>query len=314
MGEGIETEPPVAGMAFDAAVETVVKDDPSIDVSTARALLQPVSKDGRVTREAVAEELANLSKVVSTPETRTELAGVALEEARVAAATAPDMDIVNARLADFEDRLSAIKTAVQSLAEELQVAVESDRESDPIIDIAKGIHDVRDQANTLQQAADELQVELESFEQWLEDPSRRIDELTEDIDVVAGTLQGLEETLDELGAREEIQDGEQWVECWISYLVTGLLLDDIKAEFDQLREWHHREAVDQLGGMTEAEDRITALEATRNTIHDRLESLARPDWRERYRDRVDAVESTLSCFEPPVEWDEVQVALDEART
>ena len=316
---GGESRPPdIEGQPLETAVESLLAYSPHVDESRARALLHPVSSDGIVSREAVEDELAHLAKVVSTPETRAELAAIALTDARESAENVPDLAIVESRLVTFEKRLSTIETEVQTLGSDLQDLVESDRSTVPIIDLAQDIQRIRSEANGLQQAADELQVDLESFEEWLDDPDRRVSELTEDIEILAEMLEGLSETIDgvddistsETASTSESEPATHWLEAWISYRVTGLLLSDIRLEYQQLEAWHREEELDQ----PTIDDRLDALETTRNEIGDRLNAIAKPEWQDRHNYRLDAIDDTLDSFEAPVDWDEVQYALDRLRS
>jgi len=195
--------------------------------------------------------------------------------------------------------------------------VDPDRSSDPIVELARESHRVRNEANALQQAADELQVELESFEDWLEEPDRRISGLKEDIDILGEMLERLAETNHDLEDQPTTDSPDHsdtdaatlWLEAWISYRVTGLLIDDLRLEHDQLREWHQRDGYQQPA----LRDRLEELEETRGEIGDQLDTLAHPKWRERFSIRLSEIETTLDGFEPPVDWDEVQGALDRLR-
>lgn len=319
MEAGGESRPPdIDGQPLENAVESLISYSNSMDESRARAILQPVSSDGIVSREAVQDELAHLAKVVSTPETRAELAAIALTDAREAADDVPDLEIVESRLATFEERLSTIETEVQTLDSDLQDLVESDRCTDPIIILAHDIQRIHSEANDLQQAADELQVDLESFEEWLDDPDRRVSELTDDIGILAKMLEGLSDTIDGLDGMStsataptsESDPATTWLEAWISYRVTGLLLSDIRLDYQQLKEWHCQRELDQ----PRMDDRLDSLERTRNEIGDTLNAKGKPEWQDRHRERLDAIDDTLDTFEAPVDWDKVQYALDRFRS
>lgn len=324
MEEEVKDRPPrVAGMELEDAIESLVSSDGSMDRRTARTLLKPVAEDGVITWDGVEDELSHLAKVVSTPETRTELAAIGLDDARDAADEAPDLEIVRTRLDAFESRLTDIQGQVDELGRRFQRVVDPDRRDDPILQIAKEIKDVRETSNGLQRAADELQVELESFEEWLDDPEARVAELSEDIELVESMHEGLTEAVETIkGQPVEVtnRDGDApmhsqtWKEAEISHRVAGLLLDDIRTELGQLIEWHEQVGDQRPDRLSELGARIDALSATRESIGERLDAAATQEWDDQFRKELDAFDSALKEFEPPMAWDEVEAALDDLRT
>jgi len=76
------------GLSVEQAVDIVVDDKD--DSGTVRETLAIVSQDGVVRRTSVDDALANASKVVTTAETRVELAEKKLDDVREVSASVPD--------------------------------------------------------------------------------------------------------------------------------------------------------------------------------------------------------------------------------
>ena len=113
----------LTGRSLDDAVDAVVNRDESHDPDEVRRVLSSVTEDGVVSTDAADDAVAHLSKVVSTPETRTELAAIALADAKEAAEPVAHLDVVQARLDQYQTRLDELEAYVPDLGEELQVAL-----------------------------------------------------------------------------------------------------------------------------------------------------------------------------------------------
>ncbi|MFC7136422.1 hypothetical protein ACFQRB_07510 [Halobaculum litoreum] len=100
------------GLSVDEAADAVAE-RADADRERARATLSTVAADGTVSEAGVQSALAHLAKVVSTPATRAEFAGLDVEDAREAAADAADLPVVAARLDDFDARLATVESAVE---------------------------------------------------------------------------------------------------------------------------------------------------------------------------------------------------------
>ena len=182
-GAGDE-RPAVAGLPVEDAVDAVVDADDDLDTATARAALQSVATDdGVVSPAAAADAVGETAMVVSTPETRAELAAIALSDASDAAHS-EDLAAVAARLDGFESRLDSTESRIEALAADLETLVEHDVEDADLVAVGQQIQQIRADANDLQRAADELQMDLEEFEEWLEGPAVRAAEMEADVDAI----------------------------------------------------------------------------------------------------------------------------------
>lgn len=302
------------------------------DPDEVRATLERVASDGVVTRDAVEEALTETSMVVSTAETRTELASHALTDAREAAASVSDLDAVAARLDAFESRLAAVEDRSSALGSDLETLVEKTGEPDSVYEVAAGMRRLRATAKRVQRDADELQMDLESFERWLDSPETRFEEFGEDVEAVEQSLDGLVATVDEIPPIEADDaansdavgpdadsTGVDWAVARLRHRVLGLLLADLRAELADLRTWaeradHDGRADDSAGGRADdLEDRLDALDARLTGVDDRLEDLSRPAWTDRFGDRIGSFEDETADVEPPLDWSAVESAFEEHR-
>jgi len=296
------------------------------DPDEVRATLDRVASDGVVTRDAVEEALTETSMVVSTAETRTELASHALADAREAAAPVSDLDVVAARLDAFESRLTAVEDRSSALGADLETLVEKTGEPDSVYEVAAGTRRLRAAAKRVQRDADVLQMDLESFERWLDSPETRFDEFGEDIDAVEQSLDGLAATVDEIPiiaaddaansdavAPDADSTGTDWAVARLRHRVLGLLLADLRAELGDLRTLAERADRDRAGRAAELGDRLDDLDTRQAGLGDRLEDLARPAWTDRFGDRVASFEAETADMEPPLDWSAVESAFEEHR-
>ncbi|MGB9985953.1 halo transducer protein [Salarchaeum japonicum] len=302
MRERADTEG-IDGTPVDDATDAVA-DEVDRDPAVVRAALGAVAdEDGRVTWDAVDAELAEASKVVATPETRVELAARAVSDARDAAADAPDLDSVDARLTTQEERLTALETTVEELGARLQDIVGRTGEPGALAEVALALHDLREDATAAQWNADELIDDAESFERWLTTSEVRREEFAADLDDVADSLSALADAADRLNAGDA--DGTAWVGASLQARVISLLLADLAAELDDLREW--------TGDYEIEADRLADLRERHGALADRIAASAGDDWRDAHGDRVEAFEAEVVGLEPPIDWGVVQAELDAAR-
>ncbi len=276
--------------------------------------LELVAEDGVVSRDRVDEALAGLAKVVSTPETRVEVAERAVTEAREAAAGIDvDVDAVSHRLAGLDARLDAVADAVDALGDRLSDLLDDAGDPAALYEVAAGIRDLTDAANAAQRRADELRDDAEATARWLRDPEVRREEFDADVDAVADSVETLASTVDWLAGdadrspdRVDIDDpGAGWADATVDARVTGLLVEDLRAELVDLRA-----LADDGSSFDTHERRLTDLAARRDALVTRLDDLARPAWRETHGDRVAAATDRVDSFDPPVDWGAVQAALD----
>jgi len=149
------------GLSVEQAVDIVVDDKD--DSGTVRETLAIVSQDGVVRRTSVDDALANASKVVTTAETRVELAEKKLDDVREVSASVPDLDLVSARIDDFCERRDVVETRSDELGQTVQEILEM-RDHGDLYEIAQRIRQLTNAATEVQRAADDLQFELDSFE------------------------------------------------------------------------------------------------------------------------------------------------------
>lgn len=330
MSDGDEADG-IAGLSTADAVNAVLEENPGLDPGAVEGALQHVTRNGVVRTAAAEATLAETAKIVATPETRLELAALALDEAREAAAPVEDVDVVSARLSRYESRLSAIEERVGTLGEDLQDLVGADFADESLFAVAREIQRIQGTANDLQHAADELQEDVESFERWLAEPAVRREELSADVDAMAESLSGIEGTLASL--EERIDDtahdpaadvdgpdpGETWVEAAIGHRVTGLLVADVRAELADVRGLAEQLGQDDsadthdVPSLADVEARLDDLADRRAAIGEKVEALARPVWRERFQERLAAVDDVLTEHEPPVDWGALQIAIEDAQ-
>jgi division protein CdvB (Snf7/Vps24/ESCRT-III family) len=310
----------IAGRPLDDAVDAVVAEDDARDRSEVRGTLSHVTEDGVVTTDAVDEALSYLSNVVSTPETRAELAAIELSDAREAADPVADLDTVQARLDAFAARLDAVEARLPELGADLRALVADDAAHDDVYETAAEIRRLTVAANEVQGTADELQVDIEEFERWLGDPAVRFEAFAEELDALDGSLADLAEAV---GSMTDAERGEQtvggaepavaWADTALRHRSVGPLFPDLRAELADLRTWNDRDGIDAADRTAELERRLDDLHDRWQATGDRLHDVSRPAWRERFGDRLSAFEATLDALEPPIDWGTVQAELDEHR-
>ncbi|WP_049935287.1 hypothetical protein [Haloplanus natans] len=312
------TDHALDGLSLDAAVDAVVArtgDDPD----TVRVALKRVTEEGEVRREMVDDALAHVSKVVSTPETRVENARMLIDDAHEAADAVDHLDSVAARLDDFEDRHAAVASRVDDLGDRLQSVIALADDPDAIYETAVEIRRLHAAANSAQHTADELGVDAEELTAWVRNPDRRLDALDADADAVADFVDGVAATLDALEAGDvDAAPAAARFDAALRHRVSGLLLDDLRAEVDDLHAWPEPGPDDTHGavdadGLVALDDRLAALEERRQSLADRLNDHTGTGWRDRYADRLADFEAALAEHAPPVDWGTVESLLDEYR-
>ena len=323
MSEGDPDDVRIVGRSREAVVSAIVDVDVHANQFAVREALDAVTEDGLVTRDAVDDALADLATVVATTENRVEFAAIALEEAREAAEPVSYVTAVAAQLDAFDERLSAIEAEVGALGDDLQALLGrvAEEGEDVTYGVARRIHRIEDEADDLQAAADELTVDVEEFDAWLADPAVRAEEFEADVEALEETLAVLEETADALQteegdppvgstATEQGDRGTRWASATVDHRVAGLMLAELRAELADLRTMAERVETDAAGPLAATADRLDDLVARHEEVGDALESIDAPDWHARYDERIATVEETLESFEPPVDWAELQAALE----
>jgi chromosome segregation ATPase len=286
---------------------------PDRDPDEVRTVLDPLTEDGRMTEAAMDEALSDTSKVVSTAESRTEFAGIEMDEARKAAADAPPLDAVQSRLETFEARLEGVEARAEDLTPQLQLLVRA-RRDERVYELATGLVELTSEAEEVSVEADDLKTDLEEFERWLDGPERRYDELEADLDPVESTLDTVAEAVDGLEAGTADDSAAVWADATLRQRLVTLLLADLRAELADLRAWDTREGLDDMDhSYGTLEERLDDLNERVSALGARLGTAAEPAWRERYGAHVESFEAELEGVEPPVPWGEVGTSLERHR-
>jgi chromosome segregation ATPase len=182
-----------------------------------------------------------------------------------------------------------------------------------LYEIARRIRRLTTAATEVQRAADDLQFELDSFEEWLTEPDRRVEGLADDVEALAesvGELDEVSETLGGEGGGPGAEARRRWVAAKVRHRVASLMIADLRAELAALRRWAEREDAAPPSGI---EARIDDVQARHEAVGDRLDSLANPEGVARFDDRLTALEEALGAMEPPVAWGEVEAVVAEHR-
>lgn len=299
----------LVGQPVEDVIEAVVDSEGDCNPATVRETLDPVTDDGVVTREAVETAVSDTSKIVATAETRTELAGIAYEDATAAATTVDDLSIVAAQLNRYTDRLEAVEARTVNLADDLQTPVEQLDDPNAVYELAAQLRDVATAAQGVIRTADELSQDLEDFEVWLTDPERRYDEFAADIDLIEESVADLTPAADALST-DDRKPAADWADAIMRVRVMDLLVADLGAELAELRAWADREDGKFHAGLTE---RVADIERKTTELSDTLAERAEPEWHDRFDDTLSTFEAELDGFVPPVEWNRVQETLEERR-
>jgi len=318
--DGAERPGDIDGMDLDEAVEAVVAGGQEQDAETARATLEFVAEDGVVSADTVSSTLGEVSKVVATAETRTELAEGQLADVRESAAHVDDLGAVEFYLAEFQERFDDVEQGLRTLQTRLE-SVTDRADGGRIYTVAQEAKAVRQTATQVQGAADELQVDLEGFERWVGDRETRYRELGDDIDALEQSVADLGDAVDRIGQAAD-GDGDAvaadlptaWADTSLRVRMLDLFLTDVRGELADLRTWDEREDVagaELAGGI---EDRIDQADTECDRLADRLDALAEPAWRGSVGDDLDDFDEELESFEPPVDWGEVQRTLETYRS
>lgn len=278
------------GLPLDAAVERVDGDD-----GAAESALRLAAENGVVRWDALEDELATVSKVVATPETRLELATAAVADARAAADGLAEEPVVARRLDALDDRLASVDDDVTALASDLRDIAARTGEPGELYAVAADLQSLRRRANEQQTAADELIDDAETVERWLGSAEQRRREFDSDLDALATTVDSTESAL----ARAEEGD-DAAVEAAASHVVSGLLVADLRTELGTLREWPGEDGNGVDWG--EAADRLAELETRREELDGRVDAVA--------GGTLADLDAAVGDPEPPIEWERVRAAVD----
>lgn len=268
------------------------------DTDDVRAAIDPFVEDGRVTRDGIDATVSDTAKIISTAESRVEYAAGAAETMRETLADAPAVPTVETRRVSFEERLDAVVDRLDTVQATLASVVEQS-DSPPLFELGVDLRSASTHAQGIVQTADDLQRDIEQFESWLTDPERRTQELSEDVELVADSIEELE------AATEETPEPATLADAHLQTDVFELLVADLRAELDDLAAFEPTGDLDSLHGEVDAlDDRLAALRA-------RLDD--DPAYREQFGDVLASLAETLADREPPVEWGAIQETLSDHR-
>ncbi|RDZ61945.1 halo transducer protein [Haloferax sp. Atlit-12N] len=314
----------IVGLSKSEAVDRVIAADDARDPDTVRAMLDHVTEDGTVTADGVDSAVTDTSMILSTAETRVELASIDLDDAREAAGDDAAIGAVRSRLDVFESKVANATERVESLGEELQEL--SDWRDNPrsVYDIVLGLREVASESQALTAHADNIQLDIEEFDRWLSNHDVRVRGLDGDVAALEQSLDGLADRVEavaDVEGSEDSADGSEdadderaaeWYNAALRARVSDLLVDDVRAELDDLRELAPDSAAES-DGLGDAAAELDDLAARVQRLRERLDGLARPSWTDEYGARIESFEATLAAFEPPVSWGAVQAELEDAR-
>ncbi len=282
-----------------------------VDMERARELLHSVTDDGVVSRAAVSDRLGHVAKLVATPESRVEFAEMALESARELAEPVADRPVVQFRLEQYRERLADVESQLEGVQTTLKGLLDR-ADSGAIFELARDLEQLGNEANAVQRQADELYGDLEDFQDWLSDEQSRWDGFADELDLVETKLEEL------AGDHEAFQDdvqpvdrGRFWFDLTLRTRVVGLLVADLRTEFETLRDWPD-DGADGLD-WRELETRLESLANRQETITTDLEEAADPDWEAQFSEPRAAFSATIEGVEPPIDWTVVQSALETHR-
>jgi len=302
--------PDLDGLSVEKAADVVV--DTERDSDEVRETLAIVAQDGTVSRAAVDDAVANASMVATTAETRAELAAGKLDSVREAATPVSGLDLVSARIDNFDERLTTVEDRADELGDAIQEALAMKEDGD-LYEIARQIRRVTSAATEVQRAADDLQFELDSFEEWLTDADRRVEELTADLDALAESVNELGDMAETIAVDDsdpESETAQTWAAAMVRHRVASLMIADLRAELAALRTWAERK---DGTPPSEIEPRLDEIQTNHETIGEQLTAGAEPEWLERFNDQLTALDEALEEMEPPVAWGEVEAVSEEHR-
>ena len=289
------------------SVASVVEAVDEVDPERVETVLDPVTDDGAVTRDAVDTAVSDTSKLLATAETRIELAGDAYDDAAAAAERVDDVPAVRTRLDALAERRKSVESRIPELRPDLSTPADIHRRPAAVYNLAALIQETVEAAEDAVQTAEDLSLDAEQFESWLAHPERRYDEFEEDIELVTDTADEVAAVIDEL---PEVPDdpAAEWAAATMQARVLFLLAEDLRAELADLRVLADRtdapfrpELADRLD---RAGERVIGVESA-------LDACAEAAWRDRFGGDIAAFETAVDAFNPPVEWGTVERTLED---
>jgi len=302
MSESAPPEVPLDELVDDVADRT------GEDPESVRTWLDPFTDDGSVTPEAIEATVTDVSQILATAETRVDLATRTVEDASDAVADVPDLKIVRVRQRAFKGRLADLRTDVEGLGEELSGAANDLGSPVDIYEAAVDLHEITTDAQRIVRVAHDLETEVEAFEAWLGSANRRRDALVNDVEAAEESAESLGEAVESLRNADN-PDPERWFDAAVQARILDIVAADLRTEAAGLREWAERE------DKSFPDDVGARIESIREEAAASAEALAdRPDWVDRFDERLADLDAALSAVEPPVAWGRVDEVIREARS
>jgi chromosome segregation ATPase len=318
-GDSDDEAADIVGQPVEAAAAAVAdRVDTPDDEDAVAATLRTVSEDGVVSLDAVDDAIADASMYLSTAEGRVEYAAVEFRETREGLDDVRDVEFVRTRLDGFEQWVAVLEDDAKALAERLQTLIK--RKGDPgrLYETASELAQIKTEADRVQGRADKLLDDVASFESIVAEPERGIVDLLGDLNALAGFLDDLEATIEEIdGAVSDEVDTDEydparvWFEASVRHRLNGLVFDDVRAELGSIRQVATERGVETLERDDDVLDRLAKVRERWTDLGDRLDEVAPAAWHARYDDRLDAVDARTAEAEPPIDWDAVESDLGE---
>ena len=315
----------IEGMALEDAVEAVVAADASRDPEQVREALEYVTEDGVVTRSALDEEGPVVARNVAGAKEQSSEAQLELTEAREVAEPVTDLETVARRLDNYERAVGGLAKRMAELEAHHDALTERFEAPDSLYAVAETIRVVVDEAQRIEARALGLREELEEFEADVNNPEAWINDVQHDLNAVGEALDAVTAAVEALPAEDadaeadwdwadrDVDPAVVWYDATLRVEHAAPLLEDLRAEMADLQTWGERADHFETWYAESVADDLEEVAARRTDLAERLATLARPAWTDRFGDQLEDFESELDDLDSPVDWVEMQDALDAYR-
>jgi len=322
---GGDAELDLEGMAQEDAVEAVVAADPSRDRTLVRDALEYVTSEGVITPSALDAATPVMAQKVSTAKERATETQFELTKARDAAQPVADLSTVAARLDTYEQEVSVLLERADELDARHEALTDRIEDPDSLYAVAETIRVVVDEAQRIEARALGLREELEEFEADVNNPEAWINDVQHDLNAVGEALDAVTAAVEALPAEDadaeadwdwadrDVDPAVVWYDATLRVEHAAPLLEDLRAEMADLQTWGERADHFETWYAESVADDLEEVAARRTDLAERLATLARPAWTDRFGDQLEDFESELDDLDSPVDWVEMQDALDAYR-
>ncbi|WP_257628173.1 hypothetical protein [Haloplanus salinarum] len=225
---------------------------------------------------------------------------------------------VRARIDEYESQFEAFRAELSTAADRLDA---TSREPGSAVDLYTGAERLVACERAVHEVAHGLHhVEggLDEFESWLHDPEARFDAFREELGGFERYLDNTAGLLDRIEAGDGDDDRafDRWLAAYHLQRVMGVILDELRADVDELEAWLGRREGAYDDELSSLRDRVTGLSERHATCSRRLDATAEAidgfeeSWNE-VTASVESFESTLESLDPPVDWAAVESLVDE---